>query len=110
MLALVVGLCFGVTTSVSTVQAADMSIKMASMSGMMSTGEGLCSECAGHGDDMAAMDCSAAACSVSTAGLATPPAAGICGERLDAVPCVPPALNGRIQVPDPHPPRSNASL
>lgn len=99
--ALLVGLCFAVAMGLSPVQANDMAAKMAAAD------QSPCADCKG---DMAAMGCGATACSAAMPALTAQPVFAIDADRLAAVSAAPAVLRGRERAPDPHPPRSNASL
>lgn len=87
--------------SLSTVQANDMAIKMATAD------QSPCADCKG---DMATTGCGTAACSAAMPALTAPPAFAIDADRLAAVLVAAAVLRGRGRAPDPHPPRSDAVL
>jgi hypothetical protein len=100
-MALLVGLCFAVAMGLSSVQANDMAAKMAAAD------QSPCTDCKG---DMGVVGCATAACSAAMPALTAQPAFTIDADRLAVVSAAPAVLRGRERAPDPHPPRSNASL
>lgn len=106
MFALMLGVFVTLGISLSTVQASDMAVKMASASAMGDSGDGGCGGCDGGGNDGAKGMACAAVCAAPVLAV-VPQAFSLTLAQTLRPPMRPyPFLQGAAFSPDPYPPRS----
>lgn len=103
----ILGLVFGASMSVSTVQATEMAVKMTLASAMgVAASDSKCPDCDPGSHDMTAMDCRLAVCgSPAVATLAPALVVVVRVDGIDLLVRPQPSLVGWAHAPDPYPPR-----